>query len=225
MAKIFKIFALTVTILLIVGFLFRVKSIEVSQDQSCLTQERAELDYKLKNKIIFFVNIPKLQEDLKKDYACIESLEITKKYPSKVFVSLKTQQAIAKVEGTNFYLDIDGKWLENTDGDNLAVVFLPEGINTQDKKQITNGQVLFALKLVQNLRKSDFNPTTVRFTSPTDIVIYNTSGVYAIFTSNKELNSQVDSLQYILGKAKIDATKIQNLDLRFEKPVIVNKKI
>ncbi|KKS04034.1 MAG: hypothetical protein UU56_C0011G0028 [Candidatus Curtissbacteria bacterium GW2011_GWA2_41_24] len=53
-----------------------------------------------------------------------------------------------------------------------------------------------------------------------EVVIYNQQGQLAIFSSKKDKEVQVDSLQQVISKAKIESAKIAKIDLRFDKPVI-----
>jgi len=66
-------------------------------------------------------------------------------------------------------------------------------------------------------------PVNVRITGHDDVAIYNQQGQLAIFSSKKDKEEQVDSLQQVISKAKIDSAKIAKIDLRFDKPVLVFK--
>jgi len=44
--------------------------------------------------------------------------------------------------------------------------------------------------------------------------------VQVFFTGQKEIGLQLDSLQLIFNRAKIEGKEIKKIDLRFDKPVI-----
>lgn len=46
-------------------------------------------------------------------------------------------------------------------------------------------------------------------------------GGQIIFSREKDFNSQVDSLQIILSRLKIEGKKVKKVDFRFDKPVVV----
>ena len=65
--------------------------------------------------------------------------------------------------------------------------------------------------------------TSIRILNPAMISVYNRENKAVIFTSEKDANVQVDSLQLILSESKIDPSKIDKIDMRFVKPVITYK--
>ena len=68
-----------------------------------------------------------------------------------------------------------------------------------------------------------FTPQNIRIVDGGDVAVYDTTGVIALFLPTKDATLQVDSLQAILAHSKIDEAKIAKIDLRFDKPVILNK--
>lgn len=136
----------------------------------------------------------------------------------------KSAQILAHVDGTDLALGNDGNVVKKSDGETKPILFLPEGIQIEENKTVSDTTVLFALKLLQDLAKSDFTPTQLRFVDKVDVIVYSQSEATARFTAIKDSTGQVDSLQSVLSKAKIDASKISQIDLRFNKPVVTYKK-
>lgn len=66
-------------------------------------------------------------------------------------------------------------------------------------------------------------PSTVRIVDANQIVVYSAKDISVIFSATKRASDQVDSLQLILAESKIDAAKIDKIDLRFAKPVVTYK--
>ncbi len=50
------------------------------------------------------------------------------------------------------------------------------------------------------------------------------SGEEVIFSSNKDLSSQISSLQFIMSRLTMEGRRFKRLDLTFDKPVIVLEK-
>ncbi|MBI2598847.1 hypothetical protein HYW40_01330 [Candidatus Curtissbacteria bacterium] len=137
-------------------------------------------------------------------------------------VQTANAEPVVQIEGTNLYLSKDGKILDGVTA-KLPVLFLPKDIKIAAGQMLTDPQVLFAAKIAGILEKSDFAAASVRLLDSHDIAVYNPQSAVAIFSQNKDLNLQIDSLQKVLAKAKIDATKIAKIDLRFDKPVVTFK--
>lgn len=62
---------------------------------------------------------------------------------------------------------------------------------------------------------------TIKPISSQEIEIDLKNGPQVIVSSQKDIRAQLDSLQLILLRAKIEGKKIKRVDLRFNKPVVV----
>lgn len=131
---------------------------------------------------------------------------------------------VVQVDGTELELTQDGVAIKKTQEKNLPTIFLPPETTAAENQKIDDPVVSFALNLTKNLEKSDFSASQIRFVDKVDVIVYSQSEATARFTSQKDVSVQVDSLQSVLSKAKIDASKISQIDLRFNKPVVTYKK-
>lgn len=61
---------------------------------------------------------------------------------------------------------------------------------------------------------------TIKVVSPREIEVWLEEGILILFNSEKDVDIQLDSLQLILSRAKIEGKTIKKIDLRFDKPVI-----
>lgn len=127
-------------------------------------------------------------------------------------------EEIVKIENTNLAIGDDGT-IRGSDK-NLPQIFMPQNTAYSEGVKLDEPHILGALSIVKLLAKSDFLPTSIRFTSDTDLAVYNQQGQIALFSTQKQPQTQVDSLQQVLAKAKINATKIAKIDLRFNLPVV-----
>ena len=200
----------------------KAKTIVLKGDESCLSKAKLE-SYNLGKKNLLTLNTNKLATNLKLDFSCIDKVEIIKDLPDSLIINFSANPDLVKIEGTNLIIQKDGKIKEKVNEVNLPTIFLPSQISYQKEQTVQDPIILAALEIVQFLTKSDFTLQNIRFTEGNDIAIYDTKGTVALFSSTKEASSQVDSLQSILSKAKINELKIAKIDLRFDKPVIVNK--
>lgn len=195
----------------------RVSKVEINQN-SCITIGQVNL----KGKIIFTLAEDALKKDLKEKFPCLTDLKLTKDYPSKIIFEAKTQSPVAKIANTQLLITAEGLVVSGK-SDSLPQLFLPPQVQAVPNEKITDGISLYASNLASLLAKSDFHATNIRILSSSDIAVYDSREAVAIFSAKESANSQVDSLQQVLAKAKIGDDKIAKIDLRFEKPVITVK--
>lgn len=77
--------------------------------------------------------------------------------------------------------------------------------------------------LANLLRKSGINYSLISSSSDLSYLVKLETGEEIIFSSKKDLNSQVSSLQLVLSRLKIEGKSFKRLDLRFDQPVVVFK--
>lgn len=146
--------------------------------------------------------------------------------PPKVNVTPATTasaQPIVNIAGVNLTVDKNGL-VSNGNLKDKPTLFLPDNFKTTAGQKIEDKNVLFATILAADIAASDFAATNIRFLEPTVVAAYNSRNIIAIFSTQKSAEGQVDSLQQVLSKAKIDASKndtsLAKIDLRFDKPVV-----
>ena len=217
------LFIVLVVSILIYAQIFKIKKINFKDDNNCINSQvlNKELGINGKNLIVFNTN--SLINKIKENYSCVDQVKVSKKYPNFIDIEIQTKEPIVLVEGTQLTLREDGLISEQGSLKNLPKIFLPETIKAQAGAKIENPQVSFALKTTRELLKSDFTPTAIRILKPPDIAIYDSKGTIVLFSQEKAVDIQVDSLQSVFAKAKIDPTKIAKIDLRFENPVVTTK--
>lgn len=219
-----KIFiSLFLVLILSIGlyFTFQVKNAKFQGNSNCL--DESALQNKVNNKNIILLNTKKLKEEILKQSTCIENLAISKKYPNTIIFLVSEKEAIAKIDSSQYSVTESGLIIDESSSMQKPKIFLPQGAQITLGQIIQDPAVLYALKLVKYLEKSDFMAANVRITEQGDIAIYSRQEAVAVFTKERSPESQVDSLQSIIAKAKIDPSKIAKIDLRFDKPVLVYK--
>lgn len=216
-------FILIAVLALLVKYVFTVRAIDVSGDQNCLSRESIEASSHLLGKNIFLINAQQVEQNLKKENSCLESISVSRKYPSKLQININAKVPVAKIDGTDLLTTAGGEVIKQQVTNSIPTIYLPGNVKANQGTKFQDTEVLFALSVAGALLKSDFTPASIRMVGPEDIAVYSTNETVAIFTTQTPASGQVDSLQSIMTKAKIDAAKIAKIDLRFDKPIIIAK--
>lgn len=203
--------------------LLAVRNVHVSENQRCVNAESIENKIPIKSKNILLISTKQIAESAKQNFSCIESITIRRSFPFTVKIELISKQPVVKLNDSNIFITESGVLIENSGQENIPTLYLGEDIRPKDKNQITNPLVITALKIASLITKSDFAATNIRIIEGNSIAVYNQQESVAIFSSQKSVDGQVGSLQQVLALAKIGATKIAKIDLRYDKPVIVTK--
>lgn len=202
--------------------IFVIKSIEFNA-QSCLSDQKQLEKYQVLSKNILLFKSDEISYNLKNDFSCIDQIKITKALPAKLKIEIAVQKPVAKIEGKDLTLTKDGAISTSIQTESLPTIFLPSSVSVAVSQKVEDKMVLFALDVAFQLQKTDFTVQNIRFPQAEDVAFYDAHALIALFSSSKAASTQVDSLQGILAKAKIDEAKIAKIDLRFDKPVIVNR--
>jgi len=75
--------------------------------------------------------------------------------------------------------------------------------------------------LLVKLRLDLLEPSQTQVISDRSTQVTLKSGPVVMFSTIKDPDTQLDSLQLILSQSKIEGRKISRIDLRFDKPVVV----
>lgn len=123
------------------------------------------------------------------------------------------KEPVAAIAGQEDFLlvDEDGAVLGRTPKTNLPVIFGSQAEDERIKKAI---DILLAFQL--NLWEAG----EIRLSSERYLEIKLKDNLEIIFSLQKETQIQLDSLQLIFSRAKIEGRKIKKIDLRFDKPVV-----
>src|SRR3989344_6125520 len=221
MYKLFLSLIFLIVLAFLSVFLFKIENIEVTEGKGCVDESAIITQFKGKN--IFTISAKQAQETTANTYKCAKNVSVQKKYPSTLVLTVEVDRPLVKVGDKNIYITENGFVLEGQNQGNLPTIFFDKEPELRPGEKIEDDSVLYSLSLISQIGKTDFVTTSIRILNPAMISVYNRESQAVIFTSEKDTNSQVDSLQLILSESKIDPSKIENIDLRFAKPVITNK--
>lgn len=96
---------------------------------------------------------------------------------------------------------------------------LNKKINSQEEKKNE-----FKKELEEELLKTNLGFSEIIFTQDSLLSVKLASGEKITFSLRKPVKSQVSSLQLMLSRFTIEGKKVEQLDFRFDKPVVVFKK-
>lgn len=228
LVKITKILAL---ILVIGGIIFwlqssfwRVKKISCQiNDIDCPDKLLADLMRFSLGKNIFLLSTKKLSLQVKEDYLQTERVKIQKKLPNGVNFYLTTRQPQVAINGDKFHLvDQAGVVIEKkeTSGDYPLIFFDPPA-NLSIGERFSQPEILQTIDLIIDLKLRLIESNLAKIISATRVEIWLKGDTQTIFSLKKETVGQLDSLQLILSRAKIEGNKLKQIDLRFDKPIII----
>jgi len=82
------------------------------------------------------------------------------------------------------------------------------------------GYKTFQEQLKEELKLRSFEIKQFKHEDVGSVEVELNDGLLVYFSSQSEINKQLDSLQLILQRAKIEGRLITTIDLRFDKPVV-----
>jgi hypothetical protein len=119
-----------------------------------------------------------------------------------------------------FLVDEEGVVVKKENNNLLPLILLSEELNLNIGQKVPKKEIVEAIKFLTNLRLNLLEPKVAKITSPYSLSVWLEDGKEALFSLKKEIQVQVDSLQFILSRSKIEGRKIKKIDLRFDKPVV-----
>lgn len=148
----------------------------------------------------------------------VGEVKITKKYPQTVLIEIIERKPIAKVSppgGREFLVDKEG------------VVFSETAPETKDLKKIileleaplSVGQAVGEDTILLILLE-DPQIRSIKHTGQKGIEVQTEENLTILFSREKNLESQVRSLQMIVKKYRIEGKELKQVDLRYEQPVV-----
>lgn len=224
--------------------LFTIKIVKIENSKSgCVNENQLKDTADLLGQNYFFINSKKIEENIKKKFFCIKSLQLSKQLPDKVLIQVFLRQPFALLVNLKDKEASLSALLENISTpsaeqvenyyvvDNEGVVFSKNEVDSNipriyiNDPKISLGENLRAdltvgpLKILEKVQTfgTEIGESWIR----DDLFVVNrNSKPKIIFSLNGNVDVQIASLQLILQKAKIDESKLEFIDLRFDKPVV-----
>lgn len=188
---------------------------------------QAELWFKtnslLLGKNIISLSPQKTEALIKEELPGIDQVKLEKKLPDKLIVHLVKRKPIAVIEANGEYYQVDyqGVILAKLDQPtDLPLIVSGEFSVTVDNRQFKSDLVLSSLDFLYQLLISNIEARRIEITDSRELTVFLKTGPKVLISLNKNIKEQVDSLQLILERAKIEGKQIELIDLRFDKPII-----
>ena len=235
-----KLLVFLITIALLFFWLrsdfWTVKKINCRLDnQNCPADLWGKLSvFSLQKNFIFFPS-EKLEKEIRENFPQIGDLKIKREIFNKIYLEMYSKKPIAALaieipldsqeeflsKDLFYWLDKDGFVLEKTEQSNgLPLILIKKDPNLEIGQVFKYGENQPLSILLIGLRMHLIESKVIRLVSPREIEVWLENKLLVLFNGEKDVNFQLDSLQLILSRAKIEGKTIKKIDLRFDKPVI-----
>ncbi|MFC1727688.1 cell division protein FtsQ/DivIB [Patescibacteria group bacterium] len=218
------LFLLGLGIFVLKDDLWQVKKIECSFNEApCSMSLWAELMNLAGQKNILLLRSAKFSSSFRQKHPNLSQVVISKKFPSTLVITLQEKKPVVAIKQGDQYLLVDqsGLVLKVSQDTTGLPVYLIESENQFSLGERVLDEV--DLKVIEVLSGSLWRllePETARINLSVVEVTYK-GGLIVLFSVDKEATLQLDSLQFILSRLKIEGRQPRNIDLRFDKPVLV----
>lgn len=221
----------------------KIKQVDlVSQNLDCVDPNFVEKF--LLNQNILTVNEKALEGKLKEKFFCLKKINLIRTLPNKLTIELNgreaafiligiepleaTASALSSIEATpSANLNLDGRELFSLD--NEGIIFskakdrsLPKIFTSEEitlGKHLENGEKI--VKILGRIKTFGLNNVESKIVSKYLVVTSYDTKLKIFFSLEKDIETQLASLQLILNEAKIESKdQLEFIDLRFDKPVL-----
>lgn len=226
----FKILGFLLFFALIYVFLrsdfWQVKKIICQFNQLDCSQEIANKVSELSfGKNLVFMSRQTLINKIKENLPQVDMVKIKKRIPDKLLFELTSRKPVVAlaVEGVIYYLvdeqGVVAKKME--ENQNLPLILFDKDPQFKVGEKINQEEILQTIKIIMGMKLRLLQPKVSRIISPREIEIWLENETLAILNGQKEIENQLDSLQFIYSRSKIEGKQIKKIDLRFDKPVVL----
>jgi len=227
--KLVKIGVLILGVMVVV-LVFRLDLLKVQQiscqinDTNCPGEIWTDLMALSLGKNIFSFPIESINLQIKNSYPQIDKIKIKKNLPSRVDFNLTSRQPQVAISGEKFHLvDFQGVVIEKSEtSGEYPLIFLEPEMNLKVGEKFNQKEVLETIEAIVGLKLRLIEPKLAKIISFSSVDIWLKDDTQLIISLKKEISSQLDSLQLIYQRAKIEGKKLKQIDVRFDKPIIIN---
>jgi len=247
--KLLKILGLLLFLILL-GFWLRsdfwqVKRVDCQFNQLNCNMEIANKvgDLSLRQNILFFPRLSVINQ-VKKELTQVDSVKIKKRLPNKLIFELTSRKPVValaielspeaestvsaklakpqfSLTGVYYLVDQGGTVVKKMEeNQNLPLILLGSDPQFKAGDKVTQ-EVLRTIEILIDMKLHLFGPKVARIDSLREIEIWLENETLVLLNGEKEVGIQLDSLQFIYSRSKIEGKQIKKIDLRFDKPVVL----
>lgn len=167
---------------------------------------------------IFLLKRQAIASEIKRKFLPVGEVVFKKKYPQTVLVQIVERKPMARIcppGGLEFLIDKEGVVYSEVQSEfqGLRVVTLELGTELALGQKIDDDAV--SLILLEEPQVS-----SIKYSAQQGIEVKSDEQLKIYFSREKNLESQIRSLQLILKKYKIEGKDLKQVDLRFDHPVV-----
>ena len=226
------------------GF-WKVKEVKCQFNQlNCNQEIEKKLEELSVGENVLFFPSTKIIKKIKENYPQISLVKIKKQIPQRIFFEMTSRKPVVAfsnelfseneadssdleepqfVSSGDYYLvDDQGMVIQKIEEkQNFPLILLKKDFQLNIGQQISQPEILKAIEIVSGMRLRLLEPKVALPLSLREIKVWLEGGLLTNFNGEKDIQVQLDSLQFIYSRSKIEGKKIKKIDLRFEKPVVV----
>lgn len=174
---------------------------------------------------LLFLSSEKLVLEVQTKYPEIYKLTLKKKFPKTLSFKVEIRKPaviLLPQDGEGCLVDKDGYFLKKAEG-----IFGFPTIESSKKdcsslgKKVEDKGILKGIEILYESQIRLLEPESGEMTSPRVVEVQYPHSLKVLFSTQKEIARQLDSLQFILDRTKIEGSLPGQVDLRFDKPVII----
>jgi len=196
-------------------------------------------------KNVIFLPKEEIKESLRNDFPQIHLIEIKRRIPQTLNFNLTSRKLMAalavelpsmeeeatesakvkypefNLSGIFYLIDQQGVVLEKgNESKGLPLILLDYDPSFEFGDQIKEKEIIKTIDVLLGLRLRLIDPKITKIISIREVKVWLENDFLCLFNLTKDINEQLDSLQLISSRAKIEGKQITRIDLRFDKPVI-----
>lgn len=194
---------------------------------ACSADLWVELTSESLGKNILFLSVNKFSQKISRNHPEYFQIKIKKRLPNKLLFEMVVRRAVVALKQSNgdYYLaDEEGVVLEKTDKIvGYPQIFLDQEVGLVIKEKIQDEPILKLIEIINQCRLRLLEPKEAKKISSRAAEINFQEGFQVLFSIEKNFSEQLDTLQFILDRTKIEGKKLKSIDLRFEKPIVEDK--
>ena len=196
---------------------FEIKQIEISKVNKVSVKDIENAIWQKSNKNILLANFEFIEKDFLKKYPQIETMEIKRKLPNKLFVQIKERGEAAIFEDY-YFIDKNGivfERVKNFDSESLKIK------NSIKNENIVLGRQYLEKEIMEKILKikESFNAKEVEIVSEKRLNAKMPEDWQAYFSLKKDFDLQVEELKILLKEkfSPEERESLEYIDLRFDK--------
>ena len=243
----FKILGFLLFLALIYVFLrsdfWQVKRFSCQFNQLDCSQEIANKVSELSfGQNLVFLSRQTLINKIKENLPQVDMVKVKKRIPDKLLFELTSRKPVValaielnsglestasarpqfSLTGIYYLIDEQGVVVKKVEeNQNLPLILFDKDPHFNSGEKINQEEILQTVKIIMGMKLRLLEPKVSLIVNPREIEVWLTDETLVLFNSQKEIENQLDSLQFISSRSKMEGKQVKKIDLRFDKPIIV----